>query len=69
MLDRAFDLLDAPATEVAEPPLLAARGLYFQTGGCRLLDGVDLALDAQGVTVMMGPNGLGRVCYCGCYTA
>ena len=60
MLDRAFDLLDAPATEVAEPPLLAARGLYFQTGGCRLLDGVDLALDAQGVTVMMGPNGAGK---------
>ena len=44
------------------PPLLPveARGLVFEAGGRRLIDGVDLTLVAGPVTVVMGPNGAGK---------
>jgi tungstate transport system ATP-binding protein len=46
----------------ARPSLLPlrARGLVFETGGRRLIDGIDLDLAAGGVTVVMGPNGAGK---------
>lgn len=37
-----------------------ARGLVFEAGGKRLIDGIDLALEAGTVTVVMGPNGAGK---------
>ena len=37
-----------------------ARGVVFEAGGARLLDGVDLRLDAGPLTVIMGPNGSGK---------
>lgn len=34
--------------------------LTYQAGGAVLIKGVDLTLDAHGVTVIMGPNGAGK---------
>jgi tungstate transport system ATP-binding protein len=39
---------------------LEARGLVFEAGGKRLIDGIDLVLSAGPVTVVMGPNGAGK---------
>jgi tungstate transport system ATP-binding protein len=37
-----------------------ARGLAFEAGGRRLIDGIDLRLDPGGRTVIIGPNGAGK---------
>lgn len=37
-----------------------ARGLVFEAGGKRLIDGLDLTLKGGTVTVVMGPNGAGK---------
>ena len=53
----------AEAAVVPAPsPLLPveARGLAFEAGGKRLIDGIDLTLSAGPVTVVMGPNGAGK---------
>jgi len=44
------------------PPLLPleARELVFEAGGRRLIDGIDLVLQAGLLTVIMGPNGAGK---------
>jgi tungstate transport system ATP-binding protein len=34
--------------------------LTYQAGGAVLIKGIDLTLDAEGVTVIMGPNGAGK---------
>jgi tungstate transport system ATP-binding protein len=39
---------------------LEARGLVFEAGGRRLIDGVDLVLEAGRRTVVIGPNGAGK---------
>jgi len=39
---------------------LEARGLVFDAGGKRLIDGIDLRLDAGPRTVIIGPNGAGK---------
>lgn len=40
---------------------LQTRGLCYAAGdGQRLIDDIDLTLDASGVTVVMGPNGAGK---------
>jgi tungstate transport system ATP-binding protein len=39
---------------------LEARGLVFDAGGKRLIDGIDLRLEAGRRTVIMGPNGAGK---------
>ena len=39
---------------------LAARGITLDVDGHRLLDGVDLAVPASNLTVIMGPNGAGK---------
>jgi tungstate transport system ATP-binding protein len=37
-----------------------ARGLVFEAGGRRLIDGIDLRLESGGRTVIIGPNGAGK---------
>lgn len=37
-----------------------ARGLVFEAGGKRLIDGIDLTLKADALTAVMGPNGAGK---------
>ncbi len=40
--------------------LLEARGLTFEAGGARLIDGLDLVIRPGRRTVIMGPNGAGK---------
>jgi tungstate transport system ATP-binding protein len=50
-----------PAVNATTPCLPAvARGLVFEAGGRRLIDGIDLTLHAGSVTAVMGPNGAGK---------
>jgi tungstate transport system ATP-binding protein len=39
---------------------LTVEDLTYQAGGTVLIKGIDLSLDAGGVTVIMGPNGAGK---------
>ncbi len=39
---------------------LAVEGLVFEAGGRRLIDGLDLELQAGPLTVVLGPNGAGK---------
>ncbi len=39
---------------------LAVEGLVFEAGGQRLIDGLDLGLEAGPLTVILGPNGAGK---------
>ena len=39
---------------------LAVEGLVFEAGGRRLIDGLDLRLQAGPLTVVLGPNGAGK---------
>ncbi len=48
----------APAVRQVLP--LVGRGLRVSGGGRTLLDGVDLDLDGDAVTVLLGPNGAGK---------
>ena len=41
-------------------PLLEARGLVFEVGGNRLIDGLNLTLGSKGRCVVLGPNGAGK---------
>jgi tungstate transport system ATP-binding protein len=60
MLERAL-LFEAASADVTTPILpLEARGLVFEAGGRRLIDGIDLTLRPAVRTVVMGPNGAGK---------
>jgi tungstate transport system ATP-binding protein len=49
-----------PRSAAREILPLEARDVVFEAGGKRLLDGVDLLVRDEGVTVVMGPNGAGK---------
>jgi tungstate transport system ATP-binding protein len=52
----------APDLRGATPALLplVVRGLVLEAAGKRLIDGIDLTLGGDGITVLMGPNGAGK---------
>jgi tungstate transport system ATP-binding protein len=58
----ALALVRAAAVAPAPASLLPAeaRGLVLEAGGKRLIDGIDLALSAGAVTVVLGANGAGK---------
>ncbi|SPH23701.1 Tungstate uptake system ATP-binding protein TupC [Defluviimonas aquaemixtae] len=61
MRDVIFDI----STAVAAPQtrceaVLATRGLYFDAGGKRLIDGVDIGIRQGRRTMIMGANGAGK---------
>ncbi len=58
MPEAPFDM--AAPTEAALPALLSARGLCFDAGGKRLIDGVDIDIRAGRRTVVTGANGAGK---------
>jgi tungstate transport system ATP-binding protein len=61
MLERALVYEDLAAAADTAPILpVHARGLVFETGGRRLIDGIDLTLRPGVRTVIMGPNGAGK---------
>lgn len=49
-------------TAFRKAPLLplTVRGLVFEAGGRRLIDGLDLSLSTTGITMVIGPNGSGK---------
>ncbi len=49
----------APESQEAVLPCVV-RGLSFDAGGKRLIDDIDLSLEAGAVTIIMGPNGAGK---------
>jgi tungstate transport system ATP-binding protein len=55
-------VLHTERTAAALAPLLplSVEGLVFAAGGRRLIDGIDLRLDAGPCTVIVGPNGAGK---------
>jgi tungstate transport system ATP-binding protein len=61
-MPEAIALMGDAAGAAASLPLLpvVARGLVFEAGGKRLIDGIDLVLSAGAITVIMGPNGAGK---------
>ncbi|MCZ7414998.1 ABC transporter ATP-binding protein [Streptomyces sp. WMMC897] len=44
----------------AASPLLDVRGLHVEIAGSRIVQGVDLAVPAEGVTALLGRNGVGK---------
>jgi tungstate transport system ATP-binding protein len=61
MLERALVFEDLAAAIDTAPILPAhARGLVFEAGGRRLIDGLSLTLRPGVRTVVMGPNGAGK---------
>lgn len=53
---RAGEAKGSPATDAC----IALRGVTLTVGGRRLVDSVDLNLDARQLTIVMGPNGAGK---------
>ena len=47
-----------PAAEVVLP--IAGRGLVVRRGGRTLIDGIDIAFEGHGLTVVLGANGAGK---------
>jgi tungstate transport system ATP-binding protein len=61
MLERALLYQDLAVAADTGPILpVHARGLTFEAGGRRLIDGIDLTLRPGVRTVVMGPNGAGK---------
>lgn len=64
MLDGTLAIGDQVGGRVAEAQAqmlpLDVRGLVFEAGGKRLIDGIDLRLTDGEITVIMGPNGAGK---------
>ena len=53
--------LESLSDLLASPPLpLELRNLAYETGGKRVIDGVDATIDTRGITAIMGPNGAGK---------
>ncbi|GHF05872.1 ABC transporter ATP-binding protein [Aliiroseovarius zhejiangensis] len=50
----------ARARTTSTAPLMTARGLCFDAGGQRLIDGIDLDIHPGRCTVIMGANGSGK---------
>lgn len=60
MLDNPRSLAEARALSSESPLPLELRGLSLETGGRRLINSVDLRVEAPGISVIMGPNGAGK---------
>ena len=61
MPEAAFHMAaPAPSMAADAPALLSARGLCFDAGGKRLIDGVDIDIRPGRRTVVMGANGAGK---------
>lgn len=61
MPEAAFDTAPTtPPIAADAPALLSARGLCFDAGGKRLVDGIDIDIRPGRRTVVMGANGAGK---------
>lgn len=57
---RRLALVEPPPPRESTILPLAARGLLYEAGGRRLIDGIDLGLEPGRRTVVIGPNGAGK---------
>ncbi len=53
-------VIEPPVTTSVPPGQGVVHGLAYDAGGRRLLDGIDLDIQAEKFTVIMGPNGAGK---------
>ena len=60
MLDPTSPLRNFADGAVIPPLPVELKGLAYETGGKRVIDGVDVTVEAPGITVIMGPNGAGK---------
>ena len=62
MHDAAATAIDRIGVTAASGVILPAetKGLVFEAGGKRLIDGIDLRIGSGPLTVVMGPNGAGK---------
>ncbi|MEZ5827097.1 MAG: ATP-binding cassette domain-containing protein [Hyphomicrobiales bacterium] len=53
--------LEALDGHLARPPLpVELKGLVYEAGSKRVIDGIDLTIDSRRITAIMGPNGAGK---------
>lgn len=53
--------IQAVGDHLASPPLpVELKSLAYETGGKRVIDGIDLTIDSRQITAIMGPNGAGK---------
>lgn len=60
MLDPVAKLQGIGGRTVGLPLPIELKRLTFERGGKRVIDGIDLVIDSNRVTVIMGPNGAGK---------
>lgn len=60
MLDPTSPLRRFADGAVCPPLPVELKDLAYETGGKRVIDRVDVTVDAPGITVIMGPNGAGK---------
>lgn len=60
MLDPTSPLRSFADGAVVPPLPVELKGLAYETGGKRVIDNVDVTVEAPGITVIMGPNGAGK---------
>jgi tungstate transport system ATP-binding protein len=60
MLDHPRSLAEARPLSSGTLLPVELHGLSLEAGGQRLIDGVDLAVEDPGISVIMGPNGAGK---------
>ncbi len=53
--------LQGVGDRLANPPLpVELKGIAYQTGGKRVIDGIDATIETRRITAIMGPNGAGK---------
>jgi len=53
--------LQGVGDRLASPPLpVELKGIVYQTGGKRVIDGIDATIETRRITAIMGPNGAGK---------
>ena len=57
---RRLVLVDTPPMRESTALPLEARGLVYEAGGRRLIDGIDLVVEPGRRTIVIGPNGAGK---------
>ena len=60
MLDPTSPLRSFADGAVVPPLPVELKGLAYETGGKRVIDNIDVKVEAPGITVIMGPNGAGK---------
>ncbi len=60
MLDPTSPLQGVGDRLVSPPLPVELKGVVYQTGGKRVIDGIDATIETRRITAIMGPNGAGK---------